>query len=319
MASLAVVRGMLVSLAKQLSAALATESRCAGVLPALPRYRRPQNADTGGYWIGVGRLGRTISMELWLDHYSGLSSPRAWFGLSSRSSQRLTRLLSLPPLVGRRKGLVRRSTRDVTRKPPYRFIHPLQSNEFDTLVQEHYAGDRDYLGIFLNYSWPFLRHDKAAILRDAANLGAMFSAAFARVPGASQAGVRMPGPWSRPDPRTERAAVRHVSRYLRKSGYSVKTREREICGYDLHATRGADELHVEVKGCVDVAPRFFISRTEIRASTSDPHWRLAVITCARSQPPAPRLLTSGEMRRRFTLEPTEWEGRPASAALMRVK
>src|SRR5205823_12971504 len=49
------------------------------------------------------------------------------------------------------------------------------------------------------------------------------------------AGSKIAGPWARPDPRSERAAVRHVSTYLRDHGFTVQSKERVICGFDLLA------------------------------------------------------------------------------------
>ena len=302
---------MLLSLAGQLNIALASDRRCFGLLPVSIRYRRPQNYKTTGYWLSVGRLGLKMRVELWLDHYSGLSSPRAWCGLSSTSSQQLSRLLEYLPVVGLRKGPLKRSGRDVTGKPPYHFKRPLHSNEFDILVQEHYSGERDYLGVFSNYPWPFSPQNRKAIVRDATNLIAAFCAAFESASSVRHRVIRTPGPWARPNPQTEQAAVRHVRRHLRKAGYRIKSRESEICGYDLHATRDNHELHVEVKGCTKAAAHFFISRTELRAASSDQNWRLAVITNAQRQPRAPEFLTGEQMRKQFTLEPTQWEGRAA--------
>lgn len=307
--TLAEVRRMLLILARQLSTALAADRRCSGLLPVPSRYRRPQNAETKGYWLQVGRLGRGMRVELWLDHYSGLSYPRAWCGVSSTSSQQFSRLLAHPPLAGLRKRLLKRSGHDVTSSPPYHFIHPLRSNEFDVLVQEYYAGERDYLGVFSNYPWPFSPQNQGAIVRDATNLVAAFCAAFQMA--SNRQTIRTQGPWARPDPKCEKAAVRHVRRYLERSNYQVKSREHEICGYDLHATRASEELHIEVKGCTGAERRFFISRTERRAAGSDPRWRLAIITNALHHPPRPQFLTGAQMIRAFALEPVQWEGHPA--------
>jgi len=313
MATLAEIKRMLLSLAVQLRTSLDLDPRCSGLLPAPRQYRRAQDDYTNGYWLAIGSLGRGIFVELWLDHYAGLSSPRFWCGVRSTSYQRLSRLLTYPPLAVLRKKLLKRSGRDVTRRPPYQFVHPLRSGEFDILVQEYYSGDRHYLGVYSNYPWPFSPHHRKAIVRDATNLVAELCAAFARTAGTGRA-IRTPGPWARPNRQTEQAAVRHVRRHLRKAGYRVKSRESEICGYDLHVTRNNQELHVEVKGCSDVVPRFFISRTELKTASSDPNWRLVVITNARERPCAPRFLTGKEMKKLFTLEPTGWEGRPAIRA-----
>lgn len=309
MANLPEIRRELLALAKQLTEALASDSRCRSTAALVLRTGRAQYTDTEGYAIEIGRLGRRIFVELWLDHFAGLPSPRAWFGFSSRVPRELLRLLARPDLSPLRERLIHRAGRDVTAKSPQRFIHPLRSGEFDILVRENYVGDRDYLGVYSAYPWPFSRGVQRAMIREAVNLIAAFCAAYAMAPGTSSQASGTPGPWARPDPRTEQAAVRHVRRYLCKAGYRVKTREQEICGYDLHATRDSDELHVEVKGCLEVQPRFFITRTEERAARDDQHWRLAIIADCRRNPATPKLLTGVEMRRLFTLEPTQWEGR----------
>jgi hypothetical protein len=115
--------------------------------------------------------------------------------------------------------------------------------------------------------------------------------------------------WGRPDPRSEGAAIRHVTKYLRRKGYSVFSRERENCGYDLHASRGKDEVHVEVKGCRGVIPVFFLSQNEYTKGKNDGAWRLAVVTEACAKPGPPRFLTFKEMDATFRLIPTQWAAR----------
>lgn len=90
------------------------------------------------------------------------------------------------------------------------------------------------------------------------------------------------------------------------------SREREICGYDLHAKRGSEELHVEVKGCTGSDARFFISRREMGTGKRDSDWRLVVVTGALNEPKAPVLLTHAQMTRQFELDPIQWEARSRS-------
>ena len=61
----------------------------------------------------------------------------------------------------------------------------------------------------------------------------------------------------------ERAAVRKVTRRLKRSGFKVRSRERDGVGYDLDATRGRTELHVEVKGVSGDVMQFPITRKEV--------------------------------------------------------
>ena len=87
---------------KKLKEAAKTALNKGNVLLRPPvRSKRPLMDDgTGGYWSSVGRLDRAISVELWLDHYSGLSSPRLWMGFSSASSGPVLRLAKMAKLAG---------------------------------------------------------------------------------------------------------------------------------------------------------------------------------------------------------------------------
>lgn len=170
------------------------------------------------------------------------------------------------------------------------------------IEEQERKSDPCYLGIYAAKKWPFSRRTQRELAHDAANFFNAVAEAWAG------AGFRTVGPWARPDPATEKAAVNFVTRRLCNAGYTVKSRERVICGYDLHAQRGNEELHVEVKGCKSADARFFISRTEINASVRDPSWRLALVTGAGTDnPECTRLMTGNAMRRRFTLSPTAWE------------
>jgi hypothetical protein len=117
----------------------------------------------------------------------------------------------------------------------------------------------------------------------------------------------------RPDKRVEQAAVRFLARQLRRMGYRVRSRETEICGYDLHATRGVKQLHIEVKGCRGIKPRFFISRTERQTAQEDPSWRLVLVTRVVSRNPKAHMLTQPQMQRAYEFQPTQWEAVPRYA------
>src|SRR6266446_842702 len=119
MATLREVHDGLLILRRELDTALASDRRCAKMVATAPRDRRPQEVDTGGYLVVLGRLGRGISVEIWVDHYPGLGAPRAWCGVSSSSPQRISQFLGRPPLAKLRQRLIRRSDRDVTKKQPY--------------------------------------------------------------------------------------------------------------------------------------------------------------------------------------------------------
>ncbi|MEZ5181524.1 MAG: DUF3883 domain-containing protein [Acidimicrobiales bacterium] len=76
---------------------------------------------------------------------------------------------------------------------------------------------------------------------------------------------------------SERAAVRHVTRAFRADGWDVTSVERDKIGYDLHASRGTQVLHLEVKGTVGNAPNFFLTANEHRRASDDPKWHLCLV------------------------------------------
>ena len=84
--------------------------------------------------------------------------------------------------------------------------------------------------------------------------------------------------------KVEKAAVQHIERVYRDAGYQITSVEAAHCGWDLTATRGDEELHIEVKGVSGALPRFFLTANEYDTALVDPKWRLAVVTDAVSQP-----------------------------------
>jgi uncharacterized protein DUF3883 len=314
MSQLDAIRKEVIAMSKQLRKALHADARCVAI--SEPLRNGVRKGWTEGHYVELGRLGRRIRVDLWIDHYAHTPTPRAWFGVASYATDLVKRISKAPALKSLSKKIVRRTSRDVAEYGKYyRFAKPLKSDEFDLLVHEHYAGEESYLGVFLSYPWPFNARTRAAVGRDVGNLASLFCAAYAELDVRPRKGIHTVGPWARPDPKIERHAVRHVKRYLVKKGFAVKSREREVCGYDLHAVSPSEELHIEVKGCAGGVRRFFISRTELNASQVDPLWRLAVITCASTQPCKPTFLRGGQMRGRFSLEPTQWLGTEATRAL----
>jgi len=297
------------TLASELRRSFASDQRTASLL-AVPRQNRGINDDdTGGYWVRLGRLDGSISVELWLDHYSGLSTPLVWIGFRSASLKKLSRLVRLATLTGFRKPPFIKNSNDITSARPWHFRSPLHPGEMDVLVLEKYPALRSYfLGMYLSYSWPIQPRVRRTIVHDAINLIGGFTKAWVQ----SDGGVKPSslGPWARPNPVTEAKAVRFVRRALRALGYTVKSRENEICGYDLHAVKEGSELHVEVKGTTGSFPRFFISRNEYNTSLMDPNWRLAVVLVGGVKPISYDLVNTATMRRTYKFVPIEWEARP---------
>lgn len=84
--------------------------------------------------------------------------------------------------------------------------------------------------------------------------------------------------------KVEKAAVRHVTDAYEAEGYDVASVEAECCGWDLTATRGDGQVHLEVKGVSSSLVRFFLTANEQRTALADPDWLLIVVTDALDQP-----------------------------------
>jgi len=309
MVDLKTVKSVTRTLASELGNALASDERTASLLPVERRRRGIKDDHTDGYWVQLRRLDRSISVELWLDHYSGLSTPRVWIGFRSASLKKLSRVVRLATVVGFRKPPFIKNSNDITSARPWHFRSPLRPGEMDVLVLEKYPVLRHYfLGMFLSYSWPIQPRVRRNIVHDATNLIGDFTEAWVQ----SDRGVKLSslGPWARPNPATEGKAVRFVRRTLLALGYTVKSRENEICGYDLHAVKEGSELHVEVKGTTCSFPRFFISRNEYKRSSTDPNWRLAVVLVGGVKPISYGFVNTSTMRRTYKFAPIAWEAHP---------
>jgi hypothetical protein len=243
-----------------------------------------------------------VGIEVFVDTFAGLSTPRIWVGFVARDASMLEKLAQMGRKAGMRGAVVRRSAKDVTKTPPYYFNPALTSDAFDVLVLETF-GAENYLGTYFPHAWPLSHNNFQAIARDGVNLiGSIRQAALESdvLPRRKLAG------WVKPDPLVEQAAVRHVTTSLRGNGFIVRSREHEICGYDLHATKPGRELHIEVKGASGEAAQFFISRTEFGAAMADPLWRLAIVVFAKTKPRLLPYLKGEELRKRFDLTATQW-------------
>ena len=287
------------------------DPRTVSMLAPRRDFRRPASTNTRGYCIELGRLGRRISVQLWIDRYSGLPSPRAWFGLASRSPSELSALLAEVPLARIKRELSTMTPSDVSSTGPPRFIHPLQRHQFGSPILEIYHGSHSFLGIYAPYDWPLSPQHRKALVADVVNLIAPVCHAFRELKSTGGPPHPPRQSWPRPTRAIERSAVRHVRNYLSGAGYKVLSREREVCGYDLHAVRGKSELHVEVKACKGSYPRFFLSRNEMRSAELDPLWRLAVVVNAAQPREDPSLLTVAHVKRDYQLAPALWEGTPS--------
>lgn len=82
----------------------------------------------------------------------------------------------------------------------------------------------------------------------------------------------------------ELAAEDVVTHHYEAAGWRVTRVGHLNCGWDLTATRGDSERHLEVKGVSSSMPSILLTRNELRTAERDPAWGLAVVTTALSNP-----------------------------------
>jgi hypothetical protein len=104
----------------------------------------------------------------------------------------------------------------------------------------------------------------------------------------------------------ERAAVRKATHVLKRRGFRVRSRESERIGYDLDATRGRTELHVEVKGVSGDGMQFLITKAELAKAESDSLFRLMVVTRALTRNASVHEFRGRSLQHRFVLTPVSY-------------
>jgi hypothetical protein len=93
----------------------------------------------------------------------------------------------------------------------------------------------------------------------------------------------------------EKAAVDLVTQDYVADGWTVESVEADRVGYDLHATKGRQEHHVEVKGVSGPDIRFVFTAGELSRAQGDKRWLLAVVTNARTTAPQLAYLSGDEV------------------------
>jgi hypothetical protein len=102
----------------------------------------------------------------------------------------------------------------------------------------------------------------------------------------------------------EEKAVSTAKNQLEQQGWQVESVERLNVGYDLLCKRGAEELHVEVKGISGTVVSFIITPNELRTSKSDRCFRLYAITKTLTEQPGITIFSGTDIENKFRLEPT---------------
>lgn len=82
----------------------------------------------------------------------------------------------------------------------------------------------------------------------------------------------------------ETAAEAAVTQRYEVAGWTISRVAHLKCGWDLTATRGEEERHLEVKGVSSSMLSILLTRNELRTAEQDPSWSLAVVTTALSNP-----------------------------------
>lgn len=111
----------------------------------------------------------------------------------------------------------------------------------------------------------------------------------------------------------EDAAVAAVRLSYERDGWTVSSRERDCCGYDLECTRDRAVEHVEVKGVRGMVHSFMITAGEVEQARIDPCFVLIVVTSALSHDPELTRYSGVEFIERFELKAVQYR-----ASLMRT-
>lgn len=99
----------------------------------------------------------------------------------------------------------------------------------------------------------------------------------------------------------ELAAIQAVVKHYQTSGWSVRSVEREKCGFDLECTREPAVEQVEVKGVSGTAISFVITANEVKHARENSKFVLVVVTSALSVSPSLTRFSGEEFCKRFDL------------------
>lgn len=263
------------------------------------RHIHASPTRTDGYWASLGELDGGGTAALFLDRFPGHAEPRFWFGFDLPSNRHLRKLASIAQDAGFTRSPLVRTGRDLVKEHScIRYRDPLEHEEFDRLIREHLI-NAFYLGIYYPRPWPLSQ----SALRDISNQAANFVTGFSCALDARSNGAAV-SRWGRPNDEVEKAAVRFARSWLTTKKYRVQSREAELCGYDLLATHGDRELHVEVKGSA-WGERFYLTRNEWTTARRDPLWQLFLVTAALTNPRM-RRYSRAEIAGQFSFEATHW-------------
>lgn len=102
-------------------------------------------------------------------------------------------------------------------------------------------------------------------------------------------------------------SVEYVKQWFVNNGWTVDSREKDGCGYDLHCTKGSMQQHVEVKGTAGSVPAFNITAGELRRAKNDPLFLLSVVTDTLSGDPTIWDFPGNEATQAFAFQPLSYK------------
>lgn len=104
----------------------------------------------------------------------------------------------------------------------------------------------------------------------------------------------------------ELAAVRVVVKTYEGGNWSVRSVERERCGFDLECSKDGVIENVEVKGVRGIAPCFIITAGEVAQARTNAKFVLVVVTSALSASPKLTKYSGAEFCQRFELSAIQY-------------
>jgi hypothetical protein len=107
----------------------------------------------------------------------------------------------------------------------------------------------------------------------------------------------------------EAAAVKHVTMYYESWHYKVVDRQSDNLGYDLDVIDpklNRTVFKVEVKGTAGESETFYITSNERKCASSNPDWRLAIVTRAVERPTMLEPLEAAAMEEKFLFSVVAW-------------
>jgi hypothetical protein len=104
----------------------------------------------------------------------------------------------------------------------------------------------------------------------------------------------------------EAAAIRAVVKDYEKDGWSVRSVERDKCGFDLECSKDGVIDQVEVKGVRGIELCFIVTAGEVKQARENAKFFLLVVTSALSASPKLTRFSGAEFGRRFNLSAIQY-------------